>query len=339
MYTLELQEKWKQFTPKDMAAQEAKLKETLKRAYASPLYRKLWKTSSFKVDMFESLNDLNRLPFLSRKDLFEFTRTKPNKVCVAPVSHWFLGYEQSTLHEWYPFSEEDFASIAPMLARLSSTVGLRKGDIVLAVVDPPPRISSFLPYLWSYAGASKDCGLEFIIASLEWYDTLEMSWINFIEKRHPTAIFSSAKNAHLLAQKLEAKNPPVRDAFSEARIGIFYGDHAETDLLRTLKPYAALETFEVYSPTEHMAFWSECRSHSGIHVWLDTCIPEVLPAGHTVAQLICKAAPGTRGELVITHFAGALPLIRYKTGHSICVEAVDQCRCGCSHPRVRFLKK
>ena len=338
MVMLEVQEKWQQFTAQDAKAQELKLKETLTRAGSSPLYRKLWKTSHFTPDTLQSLNDLNQLPYLTRKTLFETTRAKPNKICIAPVSQWFLGYDQPNTHEWYPYSGEDFRAIAPMLARMSRTAGLRKGDIVLAIVDTPPRISSFIPYLWSQADASRACGLEFIIGSMEWYDTLGMSWINFIQKRHPTAIFSSRKNALVLAEKLGTMNSSVREVLSEARIGIFYGEHT-ADITQHVEPYSALETFEVYSPTEHMAFWPECRSHSGVHVWLDTCIPEIIPIGHEEAQLLRKAASGTKGELVITNFSEALPLIRYKTGEIVSVESIDGCSCGCDHPRIKFHKK
>jgi phenylacetate-coenzyme A ligase PaaK-like adenylate-forming protein len=127
----------------------------------------------------------------------------------------------------------------------------------------------------------------------------------------------------------------VKDALPELRVGVFFGEGT----IDQLKPYSAAETFEVYSPIEHMAFWSECKNHNGIHVWLDNAIPEVLPDGAKEAQLLSKSAAGTEGELVITNFLSSLPLVRYRTGKHIHVEAVDQCSCGANHPRIRFLQK
>ena len=331
MVMLELQ-KWQQFSPQDAKTQELKLKETLARAYRSPLYKKAFNAARFRIDEFKGVRDLNKLPFLSRKTLFEATRTKPNSTCVAPVSQWFLGSDKFDTHEWYPYSGEDFMAIAPMLSRLSHTVGLHAGDIVLTVIDTPPRIASFIPYLWSYAEASRKCGLEFINGSMEWYDTLGMSWINFIQKRRPTAIFSSKRNAIALADKLQTMGTSVEQALPQLRVGVFF-DEFKTKL----EPYPSLEKYEVFSPIEHMALWSECRCHSGVHVWLDTCIPEVLSEGKGEAEPLCKTASGARGELVITNFAGALPLIRYKTGKQIYVESVGQCSCGINHPKIRFL--
>ena len=333
---LEMQETWKQFTSQDAQTQETKLKEALKRATVSLLYKKLWKNSGFNVEAFKSLNDLNQIPFLSQKELFETTQAQKNKVCLSPVSHWFLCSEPNEPHEWFPLSSEDFLAIAPMLTRLSQTAGLRKGDVVLAVVETPPRISSFIPYLWSNAA---DCGLEFIVGALDWYDTLGMSWINFIQKRRPTAIFASTSNAKALAQKIAATKTPVENALSELRVGVFFGNQMETDMVKGLEPYMNLESFEVYSPTEHMTFNMDCRSHSGIHIWLDTCIPEVLSVGQKETQLLSKTQQGVEGELVLTNFSKALPLVRYKTGKFLRVEGVGECSCGCNHPKVKFLKK
>jgi phenylacetate-coenzyme A ligase PaaK-like adenylate-forming protein len=264
--------------------------------------------------------------------LFETTKTKPNRTCVAPVGQWFLGYDRFDVHEWFPYSNQDFLGLASALWRLSQTVGLRRGDVVLAVVDTPPHISSFLPYLWSYAEESRGCGLEFISGSLEWYDALAMSWITFMQKRRPTVILSSKRNAVALAEKLQVMETSVNVALPELRAGVFFGD-GEGNLL---EPHFSVESFEVCSPIEHMGFWSECRCHSGIHTWLDSCIPEILLDGKKEAELLRKSAVGAEGELVITNFAAALPLVRYRTGKRIRVESVGQCGCGANHPKIKF---
>jgi len=245
-----------------------------------------------------------------------------------------VGHDSFNVHEWYPYSNENFLGIATALSRLGYTTGLRAGDVVLAVVDTPPRISSFIPFLWTYAEESRSCGLEFINGSLEWYDALGMSWITFIQKRRPTAILASKKNAVALVEKLKSIGTTVKNILPDLRVGIFFGEGTKDQL----NPYASAETFEVYSPVEHMAFWSECKSHNGIHAWLDTAIIEVLADRATEAQLLSKSAVGTEGELVITNFLSALPLVRYKTGRRIRVEGVGQCSCGSNHPRVTFLQ-
>lgn len=322
-----------QFTTQDAEAQEAKLKQTLAQAAKSPLYKKLWNTAHFNPDTFKGTSDLNKVPYLYRESLFRTTRTKPNNTCVGHIGHWFLGHDRFDTQEWYPYSNEDFLGIASALTRLSSTVGLHSGDIVLLVVDTPPRMPSFLPVLWNYAEESRHCGLEFINGSMEWYDSLGMSWITFIQKRRPTAIMATKRNAAALAEKLQSMGTSVKATLPELRVGVFFGEGTASQL----EPYSATEIFEAYSPVEHMAFWSECKNHSGVHVWLDGCIPEALSEGGKEAQLLSKFKAGTEGELVITNFATALPLVRYRTGKHIRIESVGECSCGANHPKIKFI--
>ncbi|MGD6810957.1 MAG: hypothetical protein ACQCN3_14760 [Candidatus Bathyarchaeia archaeon] len=328
-------EKWQQFTAEEALEQEVTLKETLIKAAHSPLYKNLWKTVHFKPEEFSCTNDLNKIPYLTRKSLFEATRTKTSSITIGPVGHWFLGHDSFKVHEWFPFSNKDFLGIAPALSRLNSAVGLHAGDVVLVVVDMPQRISSFIPFLWTYAEEPKSCGLEFINGSLEWCGSLGMSWITFIQKRRPTALLASKKNAAEFAEKLQTMGTSIEEVLPELRLGVFFGEGSKYQL----KHYEPVETFEVYSPVEHMAFWSECKRHDGIHAWLDSAIPEVLPDGEKEAQLLSESSEGVEGELVITNFSEALPLIRYRTGKHIRVEGIGKCICGAEHPRISFLTK
>jgi phenylacetate-coenzyme A ligase PaaK-like adenylate-forming protein len=332
MTTLLQESKGLQFTSKDAEAQETKLTATLQWAAKSPLYRKLWGTAGFKPTDCKGISELNSVPYLSRQCLFEATKTKPASIQAGPIGQWFLGHDRFDAHEWYPYSNEDFLVISSSLSRLASVVGLQSGDVVLAVVDTPPRISSFIPFLWNYEENSRGLGLEFINGSMEWYDALAMSWITFIQKRRPTAILATKRNAAALAEKLQTMGTSVKATLPLLRVGIFFGEGKKEQL----EAYSSAESFEVYSPIEHMGFWSECRGHSGVHAWLDSCIPEVIPEGKKEAALLSKSTVGAEGELVITNFATALPLVRYRTGKRIKVESVGQCDCGANHPKIKF---
>ncbi len=225
------------------------------------------------------------------------------------------------------------------MVKMGRTVGLKARDIVLAVADSPPIIWSSIPYLWTYSEASKFLRLEFITASLDWYDTLGMTWIDFIQRRPPTVLFSSIKNALALADKIERdiKVQP-RKVLTSIRIGIFYGEPLEKTRKQLIDKYS-LEPFEIYSPTEFMSFCTECKAHKGIHLWMDTCIPEIITPYSEDAIPIWETSPGTKGELVITSFTECLPLIRYRTEELVCVEGIDRCICGITHPRISRLSK
>ncbi len=315
---------------------KTKLRQVLLRAYKSSLYRERWRTAGVHPDQVHSLEDLCLLPFVTRKELFEATRTKRGRITCSPIDAWFTG---SNTSEWFPFSAKDFLGIVPMLARMRQATGLQRGDIVLAVTDTPPRIWSLIPFLWTCSEASRSPRLEFITVSLDWYDTLGMTWIDFIQRRRPTVLFTSTKNALTLADKIHKDlKVPAREVLTETRIGIFYGDPLEDSKTKILDTYT-IEPYEIYSSIEHMSFCIECGAHQGIHLWMDACIPEIIPTGSEGAVPLWEASPGTTGELVITNFAESLPLIRYKTDESICVEGTDSCTCGRTHPRISRLPK
>ena len=320
---------------KDLASiEEKKLRSTFLRAYKSPLYRNLWKPTGVNPDSVRHLSDLSLLPLVSRKELFDATRTKLRRVACSSISTWFAGSSQTNNYEWVPYNARDFLGIAPMLMRMQRATELQDGDLVLAIVDLPPRIYSSIPYLWTHTQASNDCKLEFIIGSLDWYDTLGMTWIEFIQRRHPTVLFSSTRNALALSNRINNElGVKAKEVLSKTRIGIFYGNPLEAVKKELLNTYS-LEPYEAYSPTEHMSYWVECNNHQGMHVWMDTCIPEIIPTKSKEAIPILEASAGMKGELVITNFSECLPLLRLKTGELIQVESLTCCGCGRTHPRI-----
>lgn len=78
----------------------------------------------------------------------------------------------------------------------------------------------------------------------------------------------------------------------------------------------------------------DCAHHSGIHVWEDHYLVEVIaPDTH-------KPLPdGREGELVITTLKReALPVIRYRTRDICAVISRERCACGRTHLRVSRFK-
>jgi phenylacetate-CoA ligase len=54
---------------------------------------------------------------------------------------------------------------------------------------------------------------------------------------------------------------------------------------------------------------------------------------------IWEAAPGLCGELVLTTFGEAFPLLRFRTSDLVRVESIDPCPCGRSWPRIHILHR
>jgi phenylacetate-CoA ligase len=322
-----------------VADSNRRLPDVVSRACESPLYRDLWRAADVHAGRVHGLADLPLLPLLTRERLFQATRSRRSAIACGPVAQWFAGSSRTSAYEWFPYGIDDFLGIAPLLARLARVVGLRDGDIVLAVKGTSPRIDATIPYLWT---RSENRGLprfEWITGSLDWYDSVGMTWIDFVQKRRPTVLFTSTENALALADKIrDDLGVRAADVLTRTRIGVFYGGSSSASQQMLAEAYS-LESFEIYSPTEHMALSAECTAHEGIHLWMDTCIPELVPVDGTEAVPVWETTPGTTGELVLTTFARCLPLVRLRTGESIRVEGIDRCACGRTHPRISRLPR
>jgi phenylacetate-CoA ligase len=91
--------------------------------------------------------------------------------------------------------------------------------------------------------------------------------------------------------------------------------------------------FETYGCREVMLIGSECGSHDGLHVSMETLIVEVVvrePDGTARA-----AQPGELGEVLITDLTNlAVPFIRYSNGDLAVAGKADPCPCGRTLPRL-----
>jgi phenylacetate-coenzyme A ligase PaaK-like adenylate-forming protein len=322
---------------KDLVDVDFRIRHLVNRAYKSEFYHKLWKANKINSNSIKSVQDLRLLPLFDRKELSTAIKDMKSRVgCVQPNS-WFAHLRPPDNYEWFPFNEADYLGIVPRLRRMAKTTELKNGDIVLSIVDSAPEISSVLPFLYTTAGTSEYPKLEFITVSLKWYELLDMTWIDFMQKRRPTILFASTENALALAEKTRRDHgiPPI-ELLPDLRAALLYGEPVENNRSQLEKAYSA-ELYEIYSPLECMSFSCECRAHAGIHVWLDYMVPEIIVSGEP--QLLWDMPEGTVGELVVTNFADCFPLIRYRTGESIMLKGTDVCSCGRTHPRVARLSK
>lgn len=258
--------------------------------------------------------------------------------------------------------------------RMTRVVGITEDDLALVLTQPAPAASDSLPYLLGYANRlANKARMEVIPLSLMLL-LVKPVWASFLLKRQPTVLVSTPADALQLAEVLRRNadgqsqtrssagsqtageaSGPTRAGGNEQgnllerlRLALLFGNGAGQDSQRVAREYG-VETFHMQGATDCLLLNVECRMHQGVHIWLDTCIAEMLPANDTAgksnnadlgrqAVFLHEAQPGTRGELVVTTFSEALPLIRYRTGEAVEVVSRERCGCGLSHPRVRFLE-
>lgn len=83
-------------------------------------------------------------------------------------------------------------------------------------------------------------------------------------------------------------------------------------------------------------FASECAHDTALHfVAQDVLHAELIDPDSGECRVL---APGTQGELVLTHLSRECqPLVRFRTGDIIRIENTDRCACGCTGFRFRVI--
>jgi phenylacetate-CoA ligase len=92
------------------------------------------------------------------------------------------------------------------------------------------------------------------------------------------------------------------------------------------------EVRDVYAVEELGVLAAECEAGNGLHCFEDRFVYEIIDPSTGDAL-----GPGERGELVVTTIgAGAMPLVRYRTGDLVITDD-GRCACGRTHQRLHVL--
>jgi phenylacetate-CoA ligase len=327
--------------------------QAAERASHSSLYRKRWLKARVDARAVQDRRELQRLPFVSAADILEAQKRSPlRQFPCAKVWAWFATDTQGDTRKWIPYGKQDVLRYMGLLARLGRVIGLADGDLFLAVAPMAPRVTNAMPYLWMYADVLETKQkLEFVVGSM--FMLGRSNWPEFALRKQPTVLLSRPGDALTLVEHFaEAAGSPStkpKEAFERLRMAIFFGEPV-APLKDDIRDAYGVESFDCYLSAEFPSLSAECSAHDGLHVWLDVCIPEVIPREELTkekaepqyapkAVFLDEAAPGLEGEYVLTTFGEALPLIRYRTSDLVRVIGTEPCTCGITHPRIAILGK
>jgi phenylacetate-CoA ligase len=353
--------------------QHKRLTEVLTRASNSGLYRRHWRLLRFKPIGIRSINDLMKVPFTTEHDLMQACQGKRiASLACSEVKAWFRmkGKEDNTY--WIPYGKKDFALAWELSVRMSRTAGIRDDDIVLVLSQPAPWFSNALPYTLAYGQKLKgESKVQIIPMSFALLET-RRKWLAFLAQIRPTVLIASPSEALRLCEIIrdtgvkssgdeessssarikkanaedEISSHKLQHALKSVRMIILYDKELDSHHKRLRDEYSA-EIFEAYGLTNLGQYSIECKAHQGIHIWLDVCIPEMIPLAELEMEaanpshdaqtvLLSEAEAGSVGELVVTTFGEALPLIRYRTRDRVRLMNSEKCQCGITHPIIRL---
>ena len=284
-----------------------------------PYYRAKMEAKGVTPDDIQSIDDLHKLPFLSKADLRDAypygLMGKPLSECVRIQST--SGTTGKRVVAFY--TQHDIDLWEDCCARAIVAAGGTKEDVV------------HVSYGYGlFTGGPGLNGGSHKVGCL----TLPMSsgntdrQLQFMTDLGSTILCCTPSYAQYLAESIYEKG--IRDQI-KLKAGIFGAEAWSEDMRRDIENKLGIKAYDIYGLTETsgpgVAF--ECCEQTGMHINEDHFIAEIIdPDTEEVLPL------GSKGELVFTAIdKEAFPLLRYRT-KDICVLRREKCSCGRTHVKM-----
>lgn len=303
------------------ALQENRLLQTVKNAWESSFYRQQWIRAGITPDSIKGIEDLRKLPFTTKQDLREFYPY--GFLCVAKdrlvrvhVSSGTTGQATAVF-----YTRADIAAWAELMARCMYMTGARPGDVFQNMTG----YGLFTGGLGFHYGAEL-IGLLTVPSgagnSKRQLQLMKDFGTNII---HIIPSYALRFMDYLIEQGVE----PKKDL--NLKIAYLGAEPYSEEVKKRVEEFYGVKVYNSYGLSEMngpgVAF--ECPYQSGMHVWEDSYILEVVDpeTGEPVPE-------GTIGELVLTTInREGMPLIRYRTKDLTRI-IPGPCSCGRNHRRI-----
>lgn len=299
-----------------------RLKKTLRRVYQKvPHYRAKFQQANVKPDDIKYLEDVNKLPFTTKEDLyvdypFGLVTLPVEKLIRLHTSSGTTGKPKAIF-----FSKKDINNSAELIARCLVMTGAKQGDILQNSMTYGLFTGAFVMHY----GAEK-VGILVIPAGP---GNTERQ-INLMRDFGTTMIHITPSYALYVASVIYDKGMDPRRDLKLKRAYLGAEPYSE-ETRKKIEDMLGIDIYNCYGLTEMNGpgVGFECKYKAGLHLWEDNFLMEVINpnTGEPVAE-------GEIGELVLTTLnREAMPLIRYRT-RDLTRIIPEPCRCGRTHRRI-----
>lgn len=295
----------------------------VKRVYENvPYYRNMMDEKGVKPEDIKSLDDITKLPFLTKDDLRDAypygLMARPLKDCVRIQST--SGTTGRRVVDFYTLKDIDMWENG--CARAIVAAGGTDEDV--CQVSYGYGLFTGGPGL---NGGSHKVGCLTIPMSSGNTDRQLM----FMTDLGATILCCTPSYAAYLAESIKERG--IKDQI-KLKAGIFGAEAWSEEMRHNIEDGLGIKAYDIYGLTEiegpGVAF--ECQEQDGMHICEDYFIPEILDP-----DTLEPVPDGQIGELVFTSFAReAFPLIRYRT-KDITYITHEKCKCGRTHARIHRL--
>ena len=295
--------------------QSERLVKQVKHVYENvPYYRDLMDKKGVTPDDIKGIDDLYKLPFLTKSDLRDAypygLLAVPVKDCVRIQST--SGTTGKRVVAFY--TQNDIDLWETCCARAIVAVGGDENDVCQVCYG-----------YGLFTGGPGLNGGSHKVGCL----TLPMSsgnterQIQFMMDLGSTILCCTPSYAAYIAESLKEAGYKPED--NKLRVGIFGAEPWTEEMRHDIEAALGIKAYDIYGLTETsgpgVAF--ECEEQSGMHINEDHFIAEIIDpdTGEVLPE-------GSKGELVFTSITKeAFPLLRYRT-RDICVLTREKCSCG-----------
>ena len=284
-----------------------------------PYYREKMEKKGVTPEDIQSVDDLYKLPFLSKADLRDAyphgLRGMPLNDCVR--IHSTSGTTGKRVVAFY--TQHDVDLWEDCCARAIVAAGGTEEDVVQVAYG----YGLFTGGAGLHGGSHKVGCLTLPMSSGNTERQLQ-----FMTDLGATILCCTPSYAAYLAESIHEQG--IRDQI-QLKAGIFGAEAWSEDMRHDIENKLGIKAYDIYGLTETsgpgVAF--ECSEQTGMHINEDHFIAEIIdPETEEVLPL------GSKGELVFTAITKqAFPLLRYRT-RDICILSREKCSCGRTHVKM-----
>ncbi|RJP74101.1 MAG: phenylacetate--CoA ligase family protein [Candidatus Abyssobacteria bacterium SURF_17] len=301
--------------------QLTRLKSVVRRVYKNvPYFRSKLDALGLKPAKIKSLDDLRKLPFITKHELRE---TYPFGLFATPMKDIVrihsssgttgkpvvAGYTRSDLNLW-----------AELMARTMTAGGTTADDVVQNAYG----YGLFTGGLGIHYGAEK---IGATVVPISGGNTARQLMV--MEDFGVTVLACTPSYSLQIAEVAEEKGMDMRKM--KLRVGIFGAEPWSEEMRKEIEERLRIRALDIYGLTEIIGpgVASECEHRCGLHIFEDHFLPEIIDpdTGEALPE-------GQRGELVITCLTKkAFPVIRFRT-RDITRLHHEKCDCGRTFARM-----
>ena len=293
-----------------------RLKWSVRHAYDNvPFYKKKFDEAGFHPDQLKSLDDMRRIPFLTKQDMRDHY---PYGLFAVPLSkvvrvHASSGTTGNATVVGY--TKNDIEVFSEVVARSLASYGVTEKDIIQVAYG----YGLFTGGLGLHYGSEKLGALTVPISGGNTPRQLML-----IKDFGTTVLACTPSYALNIADYIEKNMPDFKIEETRLRIGVFGAEPWTEAMRQEIEKRLKIDAYDIYGLSEVIGpgVSCECSEKSGLHVFEDHFYVEIIDpeTGEVLPE-------GEKGEIVYTSLTKeAFPGIRYRS-RDITRLYHDSCKC------------